>query len=554
MKKFIKWTVILIIVILLLITILPFFFKDEIVNAIKKEANKNLTAQLDFENVSLNLFSNFPNLTLKLNEINIINKSPFEGDTLLKVEELRASVNIISLLKSDEIRINSISIKEPHLLLFKLKDGSENYNIFNHEIEETEKSEEKPLNIKLKELIIENAKFAYFDQFTNNFVAVNNYNQVLLSEFSDSVIIHDVKSSADEFTVAMNGIKFLNKLNYQFILKYSENLIEQKFDMLENEFRFNNLLFKINGYIKLVESGTKLNFGFETARSDFNDILSLIPSFYKKNIKNLQSSGKIEIKGNINGLLSDSSKPSFNVKIKVEDGNVRDKEINVGLNNVNIAMSITNPNGEFDNTIVDINKFDFLLGNKPFLGTLQIKKPESGPIINSKINGEIDLSELNNLLTFESVKKIEGNIFADLQAKGNLSKIDENNFENFSANGKITINNFLLKSNLFDYEINVPSAGFNFTPSKLVVTNIETRIGESDIKANGELLNIFDFYFNKGILKGRASTNSTYFNLNQFIGDENSGSTNADSINFSAPIIPPNVNLIFYSKFEELIF
>ena len=82
MKKTIKIIGIIVVIFIALLIILPFFFKGQIADLVKKEANKNINATLDFKDVGLNLFSHFPNLSLSLDGLTIVNKAPFEGDTL----------------------------------------------------------------------------------------------------------------------------------------------------------------------------------------------------------------------------------------------------------------------------------------------------------------------------------------------------------------------------------------------------------------------------------------------------------------------------------------
>ncbi len=70
MKKTFKIIAIIFVVFIALLFIIPFFFKGQIAEIVKKEANKNLNATLNFEDVGLNLFSSFPNLSLSLDEVN----------------------------------------------------------------------------------------------------------------------------------------------------------------------------------------------------------------------------------------------------------------------------------------------------------------------------------------------------------------------------------------------------------------------------------------------------------------------------------------------------
>src|SRR5438045_3323780 len=105
MKKAIKWTAIIFGIILLVLIIAPFLFKDKIISKIKTEANKNLNAKFDFGDFSLSLIRHFPNLSVGIERLSIINVAPFEGDTLIYAGNLGLTIDIMSVISGSEIKI-----------------------------------------------------------------------------------------------------------------------------------------------------------------------------------------------------------------------------------------------------------------------------------------------------------------------------------------------------------------------------------------------------------------------------------------------------------------
>ena len=63
-KKLFLVLFILIVLVLIAAVAIPYFYKDEIVDMAKTEINKTINADVNFNNVSLSLFKNFPNFTL----------------------------------------------------------------------------------------------------------------------------------------------------------------------------------------------------------------------------------------------------------------------------------------------------------------------------------------------------------------------------------------------------------------------------------------------------------------------------------------------------------
>src|SRR5688500_9272768 len=99
MKKFAKWTGIILVVLIVLLIALPFLFKDKIIARVKTEANKNINARVDFGDFDLSLIRSFPNLSVGIDNLSIINKEPFQGDTLLFAKKTALTLDIMSVIR-----------------------------------------------------------------------------------------------------------------------------------------------------------------------------------------------------------------------------------------------------------------------------------------------------------------------------------------------------------------------------------------------------------------------------------------------------------------------
>ena len=129
LKKILIVIGILIILFIAAVILVPLLFKSQIVELVKTEANKNINATLDFEDVGLSVIKHFPELTVSINKLNIINKEPFEGDTLVSLDEFQASLNLISIITGDRVEVISIQLVRPDIKARILKDGRANWDI-----------------------------------------------------------------------------------------------------------------------------------------------------------------------------------------------------------------------------------------------------------------------------------------------------------------------------------------------------------------------------------------------------------------------------------------
>src|SRR6188474_2083455 len=98
MKKLFKWIGIVVLILLIAAILVPILFKGKIIQAIKDGANKNMNAKLEFSDASLSLLRNFPNLSLGIENVSIINVAPFAGDTLIYAKDLHIVLDLMSVI------------------------------------------------------------------------------------------------------------------------------------------------------------------------------------------------------------------------------------------------------------------------------------------------------------------------------------------------------------------------------------------------------------------------------------------------------------------------
>ncbi|MEP7228522.1 MAG: hypothetical protein ABI785_14245, partial [Gemmatimonadales bacterium] len=56
---------------LVLLLVLPMLFQHKIAGRVKLELNRSLTARVDWRDAGLTFFRNFPNLTLRLDDLTV---------------------------------------------------------------------------------------------------------------------------------------------------------------------------------------------------------------------------------------------------------------------------------------------------------------------------------------------------------------------------------------------------------------------------------------------------------------------------------------------------
>src|SRR3954465_11400718 len=90
----------LIVLLLALLVVLPLLFRDRIAQRAKVEVNRTLDARVEWRDVGLTFFRNFPTLPLRLDDLTVAGKGKFEGDTLAAIRHFQVVLDLASVLGS----------------------------------------------------------------------------------------------------------------------------------------------------------------------------------------------------------------------------------------------------------------------------------------------------------------------------------------------------------------------------------------------------------------------------------------------------------------------
>lgn len=561
MKKTLKIIGIILVVVLALMVVLPILFKGEIEELVKEEANKRVNATIDFKDVGLNLFSSFPNFSLSINELTVVNAEPFEGDTLLSAKSVGATIDLMSLITGEKIKIKSAAFNDPHILMFVMKDGTANYTIMKETAElakdDSKETTESSFNIALESYSINNGMMAFVDKEKDLVVVIKNLIHKGSGEFSQDDFIIDTRTTIDELTYKSGGVTFLNRVNTDLDMQLQANIPNFKFTLKDNQLRLNNLLLSFDGSIAMPGEDTNLDLTFSAARTEFKDIISLIPAIYSKDFEDIESSGKMELNGYVKGISSPKNIPSFSFNLNVSEGKFQYPDLPMPVSNVNMNMSVKNPGGVVDNTIVDLKNLHIELEQDPFDMKMLMKNPETGPYIEAEMKGVVDLKNIKNALELNDIAKLEGIIEVDIEAKGIIPSENDNNYENIDAKGEVKCKNIVYQSNDLPDEVNISTASLTLTPKFFRLNNIEMKIGKSDFRATGSLRNLIPYTIGDGTLLGTLKISSKYLNVNPFLAESNEGEEKAADNNeqkTNAVEIPGNLDLSMDASFNRLIY
>lgn len=556
MKKALTIAGVVVVVLIVAMIAIPFLFKDKIKTAVLNAANEKLNATVDIKDFGLNLFSNFPNATLSLNDASVVGVGDFQKDTLLSAKSASVTIDLMSLFGS-EYNISKINLDKASIYTKVLEDGRANWDIMKVDSTASASTEsESAFKLNLKKITVNDCSFVYQNDSTKMKVTLNKWNGDLHGDFSASETTLNTNSTIGEVTFVMDGIPYLNKIQGVADATINANLDKMQFSFKESNLQLNDLKASIDGtFAMLGKDYEDMEFDLKLNAPDtqFKDILSLVPAMYTADFKDVKTSGTAKLEAYIKGLMHGDSYPAFDVKIIVNDAMFQYPSLPKAVNNINVAMAINSKGGSLDNMIIDISKFSFNLGGNPFSGSLNVSTPMSDPNLKAQANGTIDLGMIKDVYPLEKGTALNGKMIANLNVAARMSAIEKEQYENVSAAGSLKLSNMTYKSqDMQDVVIN--DAGLEFSPRYVNLSSLNLKIGKNDLSATGRLENFIAYALKDQTLKGQLNIKSNYLNANDFISSETAGTEETASSTTEDIIIPKNVDFILNAALNQIVY
>jgi len=528
MKKIFKYTTIFICIIFTILTIIPFLFKDKIKDNVISIINDNLNAKVNFKGIDFSILRNFPHASISITDISVVNKAPFEGDTLVYAGRIDAKMSIKEIFKSSDkpMNIEGFSIKKALINIIFDENGLSNYDIAlknEKKSDISEKPEDKSnLKLSIQKYELENVRISYTDKSSKTKLVLDKINHKGTGDFTNNIL--DLHTHTSAFTsLDINGVNYMKSVNFLLDAVLNLDLENYKFSFKENIAHINNLPLKFDGFMQLNGEEQEYDINFNTTSSSFANALGLIPSAYSGNMKNINTSGEFSLKGWVKGILSDNKIPQFNIEMLSNKASVKYPNLPKSIQNISIDAKIINSTGEIKDTYLNLDKLSFKIDNDVFKIKAKAKDLTENILINANIDGIMNLANLSNAYPISLDQKLTGTIRINTELNMDMKSIEQKKYENIKAKGLLNLSNFTYETEELSKPLEISVMNLKFNPSHVDLDKFRADIGDSDLELHGILDNFYGFLFKKQVLKGEFDLKSNNIRISDLL-TENSES------------------------------
>ncbi|SHJ03322.1 AsmA-like C-terminal region-containing protein [Flavobacterium haoranii] len=517
-KKILKIVGIFLLVSVVALAAAPFIFKDKIKSMVLKTINENVDAKVAFTDVDLSLLKSFPQANVTIEELSIINKAPFEGDTLFYSGELNLKMSIKKLFKSENETMNLESFSSSNAVINVIfnKDGVANYDIALKTDEKKEESESSPFNLSIQNYEIENLKLTYLDEGSNMKLALNELNHKGKGNFAAQKLDLDTETTT-RLSFEMDGAKYMNNVMLNLDAVLGIDLDKMKFEFKENKALINQLPLEFNGFLQMLEDGQLYNLTFKTPTSDFKNFLGLVPEAYAGNISQVKTTGEFKVSGKVDGKLTETTIPKFNIELASNNASFQYPDLPKSVKNIVIDTHIVNETGLMSDTYVNLDQLSFAIDQDVFNAKANVRNLDTNPLVNAELKGVVNLANVTKAYPVKLEKPLTGILKADVTTKFDMNSVEKSQYQNIQNSGIIQLSGFQYEGEEMAKPFKINNTEVVFNTSQIRLNAFDAKTGDSVLQVNGSLDNLYGFLFKNQVLKGNFNMNSRKLVVSDFM-------------------------------------
>lgn len=420
MKKLYKVVLYTALPVLFFFFVIPLLIPGKIDQEITQLINRHIDGKIQFKNSNISFFSEFPSLTINLNEVSLNGSAPFKQEKLLQANRISFGLNLLSLF-SAEIQIDKIFLDQAKINVKVDQQGNANYNIYKTDPEQKTDTANTSAAIKIEAIQILNSELSYQDATIPLNLSAKNLNYHGKGDLSKDIFDLASQLSADQINLSYDGTPYLanKKLDAKLVTKVNTQSLELQFN--ENHLLINSLPISFIGKFAFLRDGYDLNFKTRAKETDLENLFTALPPAIAEEFGKTRIKGYAEINASLIGqyIVAQNLMPTATFNVKVRSGAIHNPKVPVPVTNLYLNLHTRLPDLNMDKLHIDLDSLYFNMGKDYVAAVLKLDGLQEAKI-KTDIRTNIDLANWSGAFNLK-----------ELSLRGRLAM-------NFKANGQFT--------------------------------------------------------------------------------------------------------------------
>ncbi|MFW5759287.1 MAG: hypothetical protein ACOCYO_11465, partial [Bacteroidota bacterium] len=320
---------IFIFVIILILAILTYAYKDQIKKGFVDYINKGITTEIFVDDINVDLFRHFPNVSITFTNILIKETHPdgvrfqnIEKDTLLSARKSYFRFGILDFL-TKKYTVRNIGIRDASLHIKLFDQNFNNFSFWNIDKSSDSSGE---FAFEVKSFNLQNLHFRFSDLVNNHYIQSSISQTNLKGDFASNDFRMKIRGDSQLIELTLDDVQMLD--NHLFSYDFGFDVKNNKaFTFTKGLFSLDDLSFFAEGLVDLSSNNPFLNLNISGNDLQIESLFSALPPTYAKHFVDYKSNGFLEFDAIIKGYYSSSSNPSVSADFGIRSGNVKNNKL-----------------------------------------------------------------------------------------------------------------------------------------------------------------------------------------------------------------------------------
>lgn len=481
-----------------------------------KKANEQLRARISIGQIDMELFEQFPNVSLDLRDVRI--DDPEKGKKhLLDAQHVYIGFNVYDIL-SRTYHIRLITFDSGSCNLFTDRKGRSNYEIFKESTDTVTANtpgNAQSLFVKLTKVQLHNVKINYVNQQSEQHYSALAKDVELSGSFSDAQ--HELSCKGELFTekVQVGSMHFLKDKKVELDLALVAEQQKGLYRIRKGALRVDELQLELQGSIRNNPKDIFTDLQFSARQLSITGLLSLLP-FKMDALGDYQSSGDIYFKGTIKGTSSAKAQPLVRIDFGISNGRLKRASTGLDIDRIHCRGHFESGKN-LQQAFLELKDLSVHAQESSMMGDLSIRNFKAS-VIDAQLDGLIKTKQLISLLNNPNIESADGEVQFNVTLKGRLDDFtNKNNWQRTHAAGNFNmeLQHVRLKG---AKEIESLHAALMLDHNDIDIAMFECKMQQSDVNVHGKLVNVIPYLLLDGQkLEADITYRSDYVDLEHFM-------------------------------------
>jgi hypothetical protein len=459
--------------------------QSDIIKGEIAKLNKEHKGLISVGDSELSIFSNFPYISIKVDDVQIQETKEDDSPIIMDVKDLYIGFNLWDMVKGN-YDIQSLILQDG---IFNIVIHENNTTNIQNSLASTSETETPSTNMHLKKIKLKNLEIHTIDEATNTDIQKFIYSGAGGFSQDDTTIAGHIDTDF-ELNVIKNGdTTFIHKKHFEVHTDIVFNEDTGILDIQPSGILMENGDFELEGSID-VKNDVNLDLAIKGTKPNFDMFIAFAPADVIPILDNYKNAGEIYFNASIKGPSNKGNRPSIMANFGAGKAFLENTKRAKKIDNMGFNGHFTNgANRDASTMEFSLNDMTASLEEGEFRGSVFVKNFES-PEVDMKIDSNFNLAFIADFFELDEVQDAYGQVsmkmnFHDIIDIENPEKALEKLNQAYFA--ELIIKDLSLIANELPAPLHNLNVNLVMNGKEATLNRFDLLMGNSDLSINGFL-------------------------------------------------------------------